>query len=287
MRNAQPFRRWMAQTESTGTAAGAGLGLSIVAAIAEPTAAPWTCTARANGGLRVTLPLPLAGHRRWGRRQTEDPRRRRRQSLADDLAEGLRDQGFAVDAAYDGLEAAAKLDINSYQVVVLDRDLPGIHGDTLCQMISESDNRVMVLMLTAAGAPEDRISGLGVGADDDPPKPFHFPELGAICALARRQPYRTARILQGSRPRARPACRTTARDGRPLDLSVKEFGVLEALLRASPAGLSAEALLEQVWDERADPFTSAVTVTLGRLRRKLGDPPVINTNPGVGYQIAP
>jgi DNA-binding response OmpR family regulator len=208
-------------------------------------------------------------------------------SLADVLAEGLRDQGMAVDVARDGLEAAAKLDVNAYDVVVLDRDLPGIHGDILCQMITERDNRVMVLMLTAAGSPGDRVSGLGLGADDYLAKPFHFPELVLrIRALTRRQPAARPRILRAAGIELDPARRTATRDGRLLDLSVKEFGVLEALLRASPAYLSAEDLLEQVWDEHADPFTNTVTVTIGRLRRKLGDPPVITTTPGVGYRIA-
>ena len=207
-------------------------------------------------------------------------------SLADVLAEGLRDQGMAVDVARDGLQAAAKLDVNTYDVVVLDRDLPGIHGDTLCQMITERDNRVMVLMLTAAGSPGDRVSGLGLGADDYLAKPFHFPELVLrIRALARRQPAARARTLGAAGIELDPIRRTATRDGRLLDLSVKEFGVLEALLRASPAYLSAEDLLEQVWDENADPFTNTVTVTIGRLRRKLGDPPVITTTPSVGYRI--
>ena len=208
-------------------------------------------------------------------------------SLAEVLVEGLRDQGMAVDAASDGLEAAAKLDASVYDVVVLDRDLSGIHGDTLCQMITERDNRVMVLMLTAAGAPGDRVSGLGLGADDYLAKPFHFPELVLrIRSLARRQPSARARILRAAGLELDPVRRTVTRDGRQLDLSVKEFGVLEALLRAWPAFLSAEDLLEQVWDEHADPFTNTVTVTIGRLRRKLGDPPVITTTPGVGYRIA-
>jgi DNA-binding response OmpR family regulator len=207
-------------------------------------------------------------------------------SLADVLVEGLRDQGMAVDAAHDGLEAAAKLDVNAYDVVVLDRDLPGIHGDTLCQMITEQDDRVMVLMLTAAGSPGDRVSGLGLGADDYLAKPFHFPELVLrIRALARRQPSVRARTLRTAGIELDPLRRTVTRDGRRLELSVKEFGVLEALLRAGPAFLSTEDLLEQVWDEHADPFTNTVTVTIGRLRRKLGDPPVINTTPGVGYRI--
>ena len=208
-------------------------------------------------------------------------------SLAEVLVEGLRDQGMAVDSAGDGLEAAAKLDASAYDVVVLDRDLPGIHGDTLCQMITERDNRVMVLMLTAAGAPGDRVSGLGLGADDYLAKPFHFPELVLrIRSLARRQPSARPRVLRAAGIELDPLRRTVTRDGRQLDLSAKEFGVLEALLRATPGFLSAEDLLEQVWDEHADPFTNTVTVTVGRLRRKLGDPPVITTMPTVGYRIA-
>ena len=207
-------------------------------------------------------------------------------SLAEVLVEGLRDQGMAVDAARDGLEAAAKLDISAYDVVVLDRDLPGLHGDTLCRMITERDDRVMVLMLTAAGSPGDRVSGLGLGADDYLAKPFHFPELVLrIRALARRQPSARARTLRTAGIELDPLRRTVTRDGRQLDLSVKEFALLEALLRAGPGFLSAEDLLEQVWDEYADPFTNTVTVTIGRLRRKLGDPPVITTMPGVGYRI--
>ena len=208
-------------------------------------------------------------------------------SLADVLVEGLRDQGMAVDAAHDGLEAAAKLEVNAYNVVVLDRDLPGIHGDTLCQMITERDDRVMVLMLTAASAPGERVSGLGLGADDYLAKPFHFPELVArICSLARRQPPARGRMLRAAGIELDPLRRTATRDGRQLHLSAKEFAVLEALLCAAPAFLSAESLLEQAWDEHADPFTNTVTVTIGRLRRKLGDPPVIATTPGVGYRIA-
>jgi DNA-binding response OmpR family regulator len=212
-------------------------------------------------------------------------------SLADVLVEGLRDQGMAVDAAHDGLEAAAKLDLNAYDVVVLDRDLPGIHGDALCQMITDAagvaGGRSMVLMLTASGTPGDRVAGLGLGADDYLAKPFHFPELVLrIRALARRQPSARGRVLRAAGIELDQVRRTVNRDGRLLDLSVKEFGVLEALLRASPAFLSAEDLLEQAWDENADPFTNAVAVTIGRLRRKLGDPPVISTTPGVGYRIA-
>ncbi|GAA0371209.1 response regulator transcription factor [Actinoallomurus spadix] len=207
-------------------------------------------------------------------------------SLAEVLVEGLRDQGMAVDAAHDGLEAAARLDRNVYDVVVLDRDLPGVHGDTLCQMITEHDDRPLVLMLTAAGTPGDRVSGLSLGADDYLAKPFHFPELVLrVRALARRRPSARARTLRAAGIELDPVRRVVTRDGRHLDLSVKEFGVLEALLRAAPAFLSAEDLLDQVWDEHADPFTNTVAVTIGRLRRKLGDPPVIATTPGVGYRV--
>ncbi|MFE5589063.1 response regulator transcription factor [Streptomyces sp. NPDC056549] len=208
-------------------------------------------------------------------------------SLAEVVAEGLRDQGMAVDLAHDGLEAAAKLDLNAYDVVLLDRDLPGIHGDVLCQMITGRDDRPMVLMLTAAGAPGDRVSGLTLGADDYLTKPFHFPELVLrVRALAHRRPSARARTLRAAGVELDPVRRTALRDGRPLALSVKEFAVLEALLRASPGFLSAEELLERVWDENADPFTNTVTVTVGRLRRKLGGPPVIMTATGVGYRIA-
>jgi DNA-binding response OmpR family regulator len=208
-------------------------------------------------------------------------------ALAAVVAEGLRDQGMAVDLAHDGLAAAAKLDVNAYDVVVLDRDLPGLHGDTLCQMITARDGRAMVLMLTAAGSADDRVRGLTAGADDYLPKPFHFPELVLrIRALARRQPAARPRILRTGEIELDPVGRTATRAGRPLALSVKEFAVLEALLRAAPAYLSSEDLLEQVWDEHADPFTNTVTVTIGRLRRKLGEPGVINTTPGVGYRIS-
>ncbi|MFI5842609.1 response regulator transcription factor [Catenuloplanes sp. NPDC051500] len=208
-------------------------------------------------------------------------------TLADVVAEGLRDQGMAVDVALDGLTAAEKLDLARYEVVVLDRDLPGLHGDTLCQMITERDDRPMVLMLTAAAAPGDRVTGLTLGADDYLAKPFHFPELVLrIRALARRRPSSRPRTLRAAGLELDPARRTATRDGRLLDLSVKEFALLEALLRAAPAFLSAETLLEQVWDENADPFTNTVTVTIGRLRRKLGDPQVITTMAGVGYRVS-
>ena len=207
-------------------------------------------------------------------------------SMADDIAEGLRDHGMAVDIAYDGLEATDKLDLNRYDVVVLDRDLPGRHGDTVCRMITQGEDPAMVLMLTAADTADDRVTGLGLGADDYLPKPFHFPELVLrVRALARRRPTAQPRILRAAGIELNALYRKVTRDGEPCVLSVKEFAVLEALLRAAPAALSAEDLLEQVWDENADPFTNTVTVTIGRLRRKLGEPPVIATTPGVGYRI--
>ncbi|MEV6350351.1 response regulator transcription factor [Actinoplanes sp. NPDC051851] len=208
-------------------------------------------------------------------------------TLAEIIAEGLRDQGMAVDIAFDGREAAGKINGNAYDVVVLDRDLPGIHGDALCRIVSERGERAMVLMLTAAGAPEDRVSGLTAGADDYLAKPFHFPELVLrIQALARRRPGARSRTLRAAGIELDPILRTVRRDGRRLDLSVKEFALLEALLHAAPSPLSAESLLETAWDENADPFTNTVAVTMGRLRRKLGTPQVIVTSPGVGYRIA-
>ncbi len=184
-------------------------------------------------------------------------------SLADDIAEGLRYHGFATDVAYDGLDAAAKLDATAYHVVVLDRDLPGIHGDALCQIITQAGKPVMILMLTAAGSPEER----------------------RIRALARRHPAAPPRILRAAGIELDSQQHAATRNGRRLELSVKEFGVLEALMRAAPAFLSAENLLEQAWDEHADPFTNAVFITISRLRRKLGSPSLIETRPGVGYRI--
>ena len=211
----------------------------------------------------------------------EDVRR-----LADDIAEGLRDQGIAADVAYDGADAAAKLDLNPYDVLVLDRDLPGIHGDTICRTTAAAGNPVMILMLTAAGTPGDRVTGLALGADDYLPKPFHFPELVLrIRALARRKPTTQPRILRAAGIELDPLRRTVTRHGHPIDISVKEFAVLETLLRAVPATLSAEDLLAQAWDENTDPFTKTVQVTISRLRRKLGDPPPIHTIPGAGYRI--
>jgi DNA-binding response OmpR family regulator len=207
-------------------------------------------------------------------------------ALADVVVEGLQDEGMAVDVAYDGIQAATKIDLNTYDVVVLDRDLPGLHGDLLCRMIAEGEDPVMVLMLTASGSPEQRVSGLSLGADDYLAKPFHFPELVLrIRALARRRPTAHARILRAAGIELDPLQHSATRDGRRLELSVKEFAVLEALMRAEHAVLSAEVLLRQVWDENADPFTKTVQVTISRLRRKLGDPPAIETIASVGYRI--
>jgi DNA-binding response OmpR family regulator len=211
----------------------------------------------------------------------EDVRR-----LADDIAEGLRDHGMAVDIAYDGLEATTKVNLNPYDVLVLDRDLPGLHGDAVCRMVAETEHPAMVLMLTAADSPGERVAGLSLGADDYLPKPFHFPELVLrVRALARRRPAARGRMYRAAGIELDPLRRTVSRDGNQLELSAKEFGVLEALLRAAPGVLSAEKLLEEAWDENADPFTKTVQVTIGRLRRKLGEPAVIQTIPGIGYRI--
>jgi DNA-binding response OmpR family regulator len=211
----------------------------------------------------------------------EDVRR-----LADDIAEGLRDEAMAVDVAYDGLQAAAKLDVNRYDVVILDRDLPSLHGDTICRMIAGGDDPAMILMLTAADAPRDRVSGLRLGADDYLAKPFNFDELVLrIRGLARRRPTAQPRILRAAGIELDPLRRAVTRDGHHRDLSAKEFAVLEALMRAAPGALSAENLLEQVWDEHADPFTRTVSVTIARLRRRLGDPDIIQTIPTIGYRI--
>ena len=205
---------------------------------------------------------------------------------ANRIAEGLRDQGMAVDVAYDGLEAASKVNLNPYDVVLLDRDLPGIHGDQLCQIITHSEDPPMILMLTAAGDPADRVTGLALGADDYLPKPFHFPELVLrVRALARRKPTARSRTLHAAGIELDPLTGTVTRDGRTIELRAKERAVLEALLKASPGALSAEQLLAQAWDENVDPFTNTVRVTIARLRRKLGQPDVIHTTPGLGYRI--
>ncbi len=212
--------------------------------------------------------------------------------LADLIAEGLSDQGIATDVAYDGNEAAAKLEVNAFDVVVLDRTLPGIPGDTLCQMITGcqmiagAESRSMVLMLSGAESPCERAEGLRIGADDYLVKPFHLPELALrVRALARRRAVARPPVLRAGGVELDCSRLSARRDGHALKLSPKEFAVLEALVCASPGYLSAEQLLEKVWDENADPFTKTVTVTVGRLRRKLGHPPVIETVPMVGYCI--
>jgi DNA-binding response OmpR family regulator len=161
-----------------------------------------------------------------------------------------------------------------------------VHGDIICRMIAEGENPAMVLMLTASSTPAERVSGLSLGADDYLPKPFHFPELVLrIRALARRRPTAHARILRAAGIELDPLRHTATRDGRRLELSAKEFAVLEVLMRNEHAALSAEALLAQAWDENVDPFSNTVHVTISRLRRKLGEPPVIETVTNVGYRI--
>ncbi|HVB05831.1 MAG TPA: response regulator transcription factor [Acidimicrobiales bacterium] len=206
-------------------------------------------------------------------------------ALADVVAEGLRAHGIAVDVAYDGVGAACKLALTNYHVVVLDRTLPGLDGDELCQQIARNESRAMVLMLSGAVTPDDRVAGLELGADDYLGKPFHFRELLLrVRALARRQPEARGHVLRWNDVELDPLRHRAVRAGRPLELSAKEFAVLEALLRSS-AVLSAEELLAQAWDEHADPFTNTVAVTIGRLRQKLGAPPVIETVPRVGYRL--
>ena len=205
---------------------------------------------------------------------------------ANRIAEGLRDQGMAVDVAYDGHEAIAKVNLTAYDVVLLDRDLPGIHGDQLCQLITHTDDPPMILMLTAAGAPTDRVKDSRSAPTTTSPKPFHFPELVLrIRALARRKPTARPRTLQAAGIELDQLTGTITRQGRTITLTAKERAVLEALLTVSPDPLSTEQLLEQVWDENVDPFTNTVKVTIARLRRKLGLPDVIHTTPGIGYRI--
>jgi DNA-binding response OmpR family regulator len=206
--------------------------------------------------------------------------------LADVVAESLEDHGMAVDVAYTGEEALRKLGLNTYQVVVLDRQLPDQYGEALCRQIVEVSDRSMVLLMSTSGAPEDRVAGLRLGADDYLVKPFHFPELVLrIRALARRQPAAQPCIFRASGIELDTVRHVASREGLPLDLSAKEFGVLEVLMRSDHAFVSAEELLEQAWDEHAYPFTNAVAVTISRLRRKLGEPAVIETVPHRGYRL--
>jgi DNA-binding response OmpR family regulator len=208
------------------------------------------------------------------------------QLLADAIARGLRRESMAVDVAYDGTEAGERIGVNEYDVIVLDRDLPGLSGDELCRQVVGQGGATRVLMLTAAAEVADRVAGLSLGADDYLGKPFAFAELVArVRALARRAVPAVPPVLERAGIRLDPARREVARDGRPVALSPKEFAVLEVLMRAGGAAVSAEQLLEKAWDENADPFTNVVRVTVMTLRRRLGEPPVIRTVPGAGYRI--
>ena len=205
--------------------------------------------------------------------------------LARDIAEGLRDRGIATDLAYDGSSALQKGSVYRYDVVVLDRDLPGVHGDEVCRSLQDGGSDARILMLTAAATIRDRVSGLNLGADDYLPKPFAFEELVArVHALARRAPAAPPLLVRGDLTLDR-ARRLATRARQELPLTRKELGVLEVLLAADGAVVSAEELLERVWDENADPFTRTVAVTLTRLRRKLGQPEVIETVIGAGYRV--
>ena len=206
--------------------------------------------------------------------------------LADAIAEGLRRETLAVDVVYDGDAALEKLGVNDYDVLVLDRDLPLVHGDEVCRAVVASGGDTRVLMLTAAAEVPDRVAGLALGADDYLPKPFAFVELVArVRALGRRARPAVPPRLERAGIALDPARREVFRDGRFVPLSRKEFAVLEELLRADGAVVSTEQLLERAWDENIDPFTNVVRVTVMTLRRKLGSPPVVATVSGVGYQI--
>jgi len=211
----------------------------------------------------------------------EDHRR-----LARAVAEGLRREGFAVDVVFDGDGALARAAVHPYDVVVLDRDLPGVHGDQVCRALLADGSPARVLMLTAASTIADRVEGLGIGADDYLPKPFHLAELVArIRALSRRsRAVRPPTLVHGDL-QLDSARRTVSRAGRPLSLSPKEFSVLELLLGAEGDVVSTEQILEHAWDDATDPFTNAVRMTISRLRAKLGDPPIIATVTPVGYRI--
>jgi DNA-binding response OmpR family regulator len=205
--------------------------------------------------------------------------------LADRIAEGLRDQGMAVDVAYDGAAAIEITAFTRYDVIVLDRDLPRIHGDAVCANLVAAPGAARILMLTAAAGVEDRVDGLNMGADDYLGKPFAFAELVArIHSLARRSPSAPPIVIRGDLVVDRIR-RRASRASRPLVLTRKEFGVLEVLLAADGGVASAEDLLERVWDAHADPFSNTVSVTVSRLRRKLGSPPLIETVVGCGYRL--
>ncbi|MFG3438244.1 response regulator transcription factor [Nonomuraea sp. NPDC047897] len=206
--------------------------------------------------------------------------------LADSIAEGLRGEALAVDVAYDGEAALERLTVHDYDVLILDRDLPLVHGDDVCARVAGEGRLVRVLMLTAAGDVRSRVAGLSLGADDYLPKPFAFEELVArVHALGRRSRPPDPPMLERAGVRLDWAHRQVFRDGRYVPLARKEFGVLAELLRAQGAVVSAETLLEKVWDEHIDPFTNTVRTTMTKLRKKLGEPQVIETIPGSGYRI--
>jgi DNA-binding response OmpR family regulator len=206
--------------------------------------------------------------------------------LAAAIGTGLRREGMAVDVVLDGDDALEHLAVTRYDVVVLDRDLPGTHGDEVCRRLVAGPSGSRVLMLTAASTVKERVDGLGLGADDYLPKPFDFAELVArVRALARRSAAPLPPVLEAADVSLDPNRRVAFRAGRRLDLSPKEFAVLECLLSSPGRLLSAEDLLERVWDEAADPFTTAVKTTIRRLRAKLGEPPLIHTVREGGYRI--
>jgi len=207
--------------------------------------------------------------------------------LAATIAVGLRREGMAVDIAFDGEDALRHAARDSYEVIVLDRDLPKIHGDDVCRALVARGTRSRVLMLTAAGTIEDRVDGLGLGADDYLPKPFAFAELVArIRALARRNQTSHPPLLVRGDIRLDTVQRVATRAGRRLELSSKELAVLELLLAAGGAPVPTRELLDRGWDEYVDPDGNVVKVTISRLRRKLGDPPMIETVPHAGYRIS-
>jgi len=211
----------------------------------------------------------------------EDERR-----VADAVARGLRREGMAVDVAYDGAAALEKARLHPYDVVVLDRDLPGVHGDEICRTLRDEEPDSRVLMLTAAGGTNDLVDGLSLGADDYMPKPFAFAELVArLRALARRAHPAHPATLHAGDVELDPARHTVTRAGRSIELTPKEFAVLEALMGADGGVVSNDELVERVWDENADPFTNSVRMTVLRLRRKLGAPPVVETVKGAGYRV--
>ncbi|MFI0712783.1 response regulator transcription factor [Streptomyces inhibens] len=207
--------------------------------------------------------------------------------LADMIGAGLRREAIAADIAHDGREALARLRLGAYDVLVLDRDLPGPQGDEICRHIVEQGLPTRVLMLTAAGTVHDRVAGPGPGADDHLTKPFGYEELLArVLALGRRARPALPPVIERAGVTVDTARRLAVRDGRPLALSRQEFGVLEVLLRAQGAVVSGDDLIEEVWEEHTSYRTNAVRVTLSTLRAKLGDPPVIESVPGAGYRMS-